>query len=465
MTVRLAFKKQPWYVWYCLLLGVALNGSLFLFLTTTFMEKHKMGVVVTGWTFLFCLTGFICFIRAVRRGKLQGDIPSFIMCYGSVAITLFIAFLFMPFELTGVPPLESSASLVRMEARAQAGSELYAQAEPVMPEEEITLTILDICLGGVQSKAQRDGPVGPEKMDIKDVRALTAYIKSQGKALGAGLVAVTRLDQAHVFTKDHQDRPINLGHTYAIVLATDLPYQLALPSAPLPWKEYYAALPEELAALLADRIPQHGADIVSPEELEKIKETMRFFSEGGRSAVELARLIRSLGYEARAHYSRWSEVQIIPLAQEAGLGELGRNGLLLTKEYGPRASFSVVTTSLPLELDETQDLGLRSFCASCEKCAEACPVKALPLGGPKEERGTVKWVSDGERCYNYLLANPKCLACIGSCPFNKPDYLLHRLAGFMATRNNTVTNNILIFLDDIFGYGDMRPYLPETPVS
>ena len=459
------FKKQPWYVWYCLLLGLALNCMLFLFLTTTFMEKHKMGVVVTGWALVFSLAAFIWFIRALRRGKIQSRISRFVMAYGSIAITLFIAFLFMPFELTGVPSMKKTASPVRMEASAQAGSELYVQAEPVMPEDEITLTILDICLGGIQSKAQRDGPVNPDQMDIKDIQALTEYIKNQGIALGAGVVAVTKLDQAHVFTKDHQDRPINLGHTYAIVLATDLPYQLALPSAPLPWKEHYTALPEELAALLADKIPQYNANIVSPEVLEQIKDTMRFYSEGGRSAVELARLIRSLGYGARAHYSRWSEVQVIPLAQEAGLGELGRNGLLLTKEYGPRASFSVVTTSLPLIVDEPQDLGLQSFCASCQKCAEACPVKALPLGGPKEERGVIKWVSDGERCYKYLLTNPKCLACIGSCPFNKPDYLLHRVATFMATRNNTITNTILLFLDNVLGYGDMQPYMPETPAS
>ena len=152
-------------------------------------------------------------------------------------------------------------------------------------------------------------------------------------------------------------------------------------------------------------------------------------------------------------------MQIIPLAERAGLGELGRNGLLLSKEYGPRGSFAVISTDLPLLVDQSSPLGLREFCEDCAKCALSCPVQAIPLGGRKLERGVNKWVTDGERCYDYLLSNPKCMACLGSCPFNKPDYLLHRLATFMGTRRNAVTNRLLIWLDDMLGYGDMKPYL------
>jgi reductive dehalogenase len=456
-------RKTPWYVWYGLLLGLLWNGLLFLFFATTFAEKHRTGFVISGWALVFSLALSGYGIHCLRGGKLGGKIARFVLGWGSAGVTLFIAFLFVPFNLSPLPAVTEGALARRLDSREQAGSSLYVQAENVLPDDAITLTIFDVCVGGISNKARRDGPVNPDKLEIRDVAVLTSYIKEQAASLKAGLVGVTRLDEAHVFTADHNGQPITLQHEYAIVLGVDLPYQLALPSAPLPWREFYSTLPEEIAALLADKAPLSGTDIVPPEELEKIRETMRFFSEGGRSAVELARHIRSLGYEARAHYSRWSEVQIIPLARSAGLGELGRNGLLLTREYGPRASFAVVTTTMPLVVDKPVDLGLQAFCASCEKCALACPVKAVPLGGPREERGVVKWATDGERCFAYLLGNPKCLACIGSCPFNKPDFLLHRVATFMATRNNTVTNNILLFLDNVLGYGDMRPYLPETP--
>ncbi|MDR2818991.1 MAG: 4Fe-4S dicluster domain-containing protein [Desulfovibrio sp.] len=456
-------EKTPWYVWYCLLLGFLWNCLLFLFLSTTFAEKLKTGFVITGWTLIFSLALYIYCIRCYRKNRLRGKAARAVMRWGGIGLTLFVAFLFIPFNLNPSPALSGRNHLRRLDSREQAGSSLYVQAEGVLPDDEITLTIFDICLGGISNKTRRDGPINPEKMDIKDISVLTSYIKNQAAGLKAGLVGITRLDQAHVFTANHKGQTINLPHEYAIVLGVDLPYQLALPSAPLPWREFYTSLPEEIAAILADKTPMSGTDVVPPEELEKIKETMRFFSEGGRSAVELARHIRSLGYEARAHYSRWSEVQIIPLAQSAGLGELGRNGLLLTQKYGPRASFSVVTTNMPLVVDKPVDLGLQAFCTSCEKCAYACPVKAVPLGAPKEERGVVKWVTDGQRCFDYLLGNPKCLACIGSCPFNKPDLLLHRVATYMATRNNIITNNILLLLDNFLGYGDMQPYQPDRP--
>lgn len=435
---------------------------LFVFLCTTLAEKHKQGFILVGIVFGLSLVAYVVFLWLLKRDRMRSRAARRAMLWGSVGATLFTAFLFVPFAPPAELAVHPVAPIARLDSRDQAGSALYAKAETMLPGDEITLTIFDICLGGIQNKARRDGEVNPDKLEISDVTALTGYIKQEAKALGAGIVGVAKLEQSHVFSADHQGTPIALDHGFAIVIGVDLPYTLALPSAPLPWQNMYSTLPEELAALLADKIPKHGADMISPEELEALKETMRFFNEGGRSAVELARFIRSLGFEARAHYSRWSEVQIIPLAEAAGLGELARNGLLLTHKYGPRGSFSVVTTNLPLVPDEKRDLGLRAFCASCDKCAVSCPVKAIPLGGPKLERGTYRWLADGERCYQYLLANPKCMACLGSCPFNKPDFLLHRVASFMSTRNNVVTNNFLLFLDNLLGYGDMKPYLPDT---
>ncbi len=453
--------RHPWQTWYCVLLGLAWNVLLFIFLCTTFAEKHKQGLLVTAGVFGISLIGYAVFLRLLKGERLRTPAARRVMFWGSLGLTLFVGFLFVPFAPPAALDTRAVEPVTRLDSRDQAGSALYAKAEGLLPGDEITLTIFDICLGGIQNKARRDGPVSPEKLEITDNALLTEFVKDEARSLGAGLVGVAKLDEAYVFTADHQGNPIRLPHTYAIVMGVDLPYNLALPSAPLPWQDLYSTLPEELAAMMAGMVPRHGADMISPKELEDLKETMRFFSEGGRSAVELARFIRSLGFEARAHYSRWSEVQIIPLAEAAGLGELARNGLLLTKKYGPRASFSVVTTTMPLVADERVDLGLRAFCASCDKCALACPVKALPLGGPKLDRGTYRWIADGERCYQYLLANPKCMACLGSCPFNKPDFMLHRLATFMGTRNNAVTNRLLLALDNLLGYGHVPTYMPD----
>ena len=54
-----------------------------------------------------------------------------------------------------------------------------------------------------------------------------------------------------------------------------------------------------------------------------------------------------------------------------------------------------------------------------------------------------------------MVSNPKCMACIGSCPYNKPDYWIHRAAVFMASRRSALTNWILVKIDDLLGYGEM----------
>ena len=49
---------------------------------------------------------------------------------------------------------------------------------------------------------------------------------------------------------------------------------------------------------------------------------------------------------------------VIPYAIKAGLGEYGRNQMVLTPEFGPRLRFSKVFTDIPLAVDVSRQLGL-----------------------------------------------------------------------------------------------------------
>ena len=70
----------------------------------------------------------------------------------------------------------------------------------------------------------------------------------------------------------------------------------------------------------------------------------------------LAEFIRELGYKAMP---LGNEMALsIPMAVDAGLGELGRNGLLITEKFGPRVRICKVITSLPLVPDKPVDLGV-----------------------------------------------------------------------------------------------------------
>lgn len=62
-------------------------------------------------------------------------------------------------------------------------------------------------------------------------------------------------------------------------------------------------------------------------------------------------------------------------AVAAGLGEFGRQGLLLTPQYGVRQRLCSIITSAPLKADPLYDGS--PLCDHCEACIKACPVNAF----------------------------------------------------------------------------------------
>jgi epoxyqueuosine reductase len=68
------------------------------------------------------------------------------------------------------------------------------------------------------------------------------------------------------------------------------------------------------------------------------------------------------------------------LAEQAGIGSLGLNTLLISKKYGNRLCLTAVITEKELDLltHETVDL-----CLKCNKCIKSCPSKAIDSNGVK----------------------------------------------------------------------------------
>jgi ferredoxin len=65
------------------------------------------------------------------------------------------------------------------------------------------------------------------------------------------------------------------------------------------------------------------------------------------------------------------------LAQAAGLGETGLNGLFLTPEFGPRQRFAMLVSDAELDADVPFKPRL---CDDCGACVKACPLEALDAG-------------------------------------------------------------------------------------
>jgi reductive dehalogenase len=141
--------------------------------------------------------------------------------------------------------------------------------------------------------------------------------------------------------------------------------------------------------------------------------------------MSLAQFIRNLGYEA--HASMNDTGLNIPLAIQAGLGEYGRHGLLITRDFGPRIRIGKIFTDMPLAVDAPDYFGVKEFCDICQACSNACPPKAIPFDGPKAQApnrssfATIrKWTTDAEKCFKFWTSqNTECSICIRVCPYNR----------------------------------------------
>jgi reductive dehalogenase len=254
-----------------------------------------------------------------------------------------------------------------------------------------------------------------------DREACSAAVKAAARFLGAVDVGITALEPGFVYSHrgrpvERHGAPITLEHGSAIVLV-------------FPMREPWVGTSPELAATA---------------------ETARAYQQTGAACFALARALKRLGVDARAHIDSNYLVMCSPLAVQAGLGELGRNGLLIHRALGPGVRLGVVTTDAQLAFDDPACLGVGSFCGVCAKCAEHCPSSAIPRGAPQRVRGVDKWPLAAERCYHYWRAQGSdCGVCVRSCPFHKPDTALHRWVRGLI-RRTTAFNRLLLLGDDLF---------------
>jgi ferredoxin len=148
-----------------------------------------------------------------------------------------------------------------------------------------------------------------------------------------------------------------------------------------------------------------------------VAESARQYVESAKIALQLATLIRSLGYPARAHIDGNYRIIAPLVARDAGLGEIGRMGILMTPRLGPRVRLGVVTTNLPLITDRPgDDRSVLDFCTICKKCAENCPTHSIPFGDREPIDGGQRWAIDPDSCFRFWNAiGTDCGRCMTVC--------------------------------------------------
>lgn len=250
---------------------------------------------------------------------------------------------------------------------------------------------------GFQGAIKNDTPVAPIKAELGAPADESRDIKRLARFFGADLCGITHIDPRWHYTHrpdTAQMKPVPNalpdGMTHVIVMGHEMD------------KGLVDTYPSALAGAATGREYSHEAAIV----------------------MQLAAYIRNLGYQAIASMN--DTALVVPYAIKAGLGEYGRNQMVLTPQFGPRVRFSKIFTDMPLYVDVVREIGLTKYCHNCTICAEACPPKALPKGEPKAGsdspstlKGVKKWSANCEACFGYWAKlKTDCAICMRVCPFN-----------------------------------------------
>ena len=136
------------------------------------------------------------------------------------------------------------------------------------------------------------------------------------------------------------------------------------------------------------------------------------------AALELGDYIRSLGYHAQANSPSDAPAPFIGMFVQAGLGQLGANGQLLTPHVGSRCRLMMVFTDAQVTYDQPVDYGVHSFCQVCQVCVNRCPGRAL-MREKVWWRGTEKNKVYFKRCRPVMAYYLGCGVCMKVCPVQK----------------------------------------------
>ena len=109
------------------------------------------------------------------------------------------------------------------------------------------------------------------------------------------------------------------------------------------------------------------------------------------------------------------------VAQRAGIGFIGKNGLVISKEFGSYMFLGELITNLDIEPDQPVDYG----CGDCNRCVTACPTSCLIGDGTMNAKRCLsfqtqdKGVMDLEFRKKIKTVIYGCDICQICCPYNK----------------------------------------------
>lgn len=279
--------------------------------------------------------------------------------------------------------------------------------------------------------------------------AASAMVKRAARFLGADLVGIAPLDPlwlySHAVWEDGTHKEIVVD-TVGAPIETEL--QLVIPEK----MRWVVVMGSRMDPLMMGTVPAAVG----------CAETNAAYSRMAMLVSTMAQFLRGLGYRA---IPSLNDLGLnIPMAMDAGLGEQGRSGALVTPEFGPSIRLCKVVTDLPMARDHPIRFGVSEFCDRCFKCADRCPAHSISKTartwtGPSisNNPGHYSWYGNPESCRKYQALGPadNCAICVRVCPFTTSIAWVHDLTRLFIARV-PVLNPLWRRLDEWLGYGKER---------
>lgn len=224
-------------------------------------------------------------------------------------------------------------------------------------------------------KAETRSPARPA---ATDAATMSRLIREEARRLGLSAVGFTRHDPRYTFAEFAADQLPN-----AIVCVVEQDYEAT------------------------QTLPSGRAE----------RSAFRAYAELIGRVGPLADFIARQGYRARPEDFA-GHTMVIHYGVEAGLGQLGLNGQLLTPQAGSRCRLALITTDAPVEYGAPVDYGIEALCDSCQACVRRCPVGAIPKAR-REHRGVTKAKIKTERCLPTMIQTHGCAVCMKVCPVQR----------------------------------------------
>ncbi len=155
----------------------------------------------------------------------------------------------------------------------------------------------------------------------------------------------------------------------------------------------------------------------------------------GIAANKVTEFLKEHGYAAQADHPLGGLALFPPMAQKAGIGWVGKHGILITPDFGPRVRLAAVYTSirnLPY-VDSNEHQWITDYCKICGKCVQKCPSQAILESSIQQKSGRITNITR-QKCFEYFAQYYGCSVCVKVCPFSKGSDTYDRLKAVIEKR-------------------------------